>query len=83
MEMINGSYAEQLGSLWSYMEKVRRTNPGTTILMKVEDGTKEQGEPRFEKLYVCLQACKEGFKSGRRKLIRVDGCHMRACYCQL
>ena len=59
------------------MEEVRRTNPGTTIFMKVEDGTMEKGEHRFERLYVCLQACKEGFKAGCRKLIGIDGCHLK------
>ena len=38
LKMINGSYAEQFASLWSYMEEVRITNPSTTIFMKVEDG---------------------------------------------
>lgn len=56
--MIEGSYDEQYVKLWSYMEEVRRTNLGTTIFIKLVDGTLETGEPRFEKMYVCLEACK-------------------------
>lgn len=31
----------------------------------------------FERLYVCLQACKEGFKAGCRPVVGVDGCHLK------
>ena len=45
--------------------------------MKLVDGTIETGKPRFERLYVYLEACKQGFKAGCRKLVGVDGCHLK------
>ncbi|XP_039063963.1 uncharacterized protein LOC120208907 [Hibiscus syriacus] len=31
-------------------------------------------------MYVCLQACKEGFKVGYRRIIRLDGCFLKSYY---
>ena len=31
-------------------------------------------------IYVCLGACKEGFKSRCRLLIGLDGCHLKGVY---
>lgn len=33
--------------------------------------------PYFQRLYVCLEACKNGFKRGCRPIIGVDGCHLK------
>ena len=31
----------------------------------------------FERMYVCLDACKRGFLAGCRPLIGIDGCHLK------
>ena len=31
-------------------------------------------------MYVCLQAYKDGFKVGRRKIISLDGCFLKGYY---
>ena len=33
---ITGTSTEQYGMLWDYIEEVKRTNPGTIVLMKVK-----------------------------------------------
>ncbi|CAB4309835.1 unnamed protein product [Prunus armeniaca] len=33
--------------------------------------------PLFERLYVCLDACKKDFLAGCRPIIGVDGCHLK------
>ncbi|XP_071933402.1 uncharacterized protein [Coffea arabica] len=38
---------------------------------------KDSGKQRFQRLYICFEALKRGFKSGCRKIIGVDGCHLR------
>ncbi|GAA0173330.1 hypothetical protein LIER_26970 [Lithospermum erythrorhizon] len=38
------------------------------------------GNKRFHRIYICWAACKEGFKSGCRKIIGVDGCHLKGKY---
>ena len=31
----------------------------------------------FERMYVCLNACKRGFLAGCRPIIEIDGCHLK------
>ena len=40
----------------------------------------ETPPPHFQRLYVCLQAMKQGFKEGCRPIIGVDGCHLKGAY---
>ncbi|KAB2595874.1 hypothetical protein D8674_031324 [Pyrus ussuriensis x Pyrus communis] len=60
--LIEGTYAQQYEKLWEYCEEVRKTNIGGTMMMKVDP-------PYFQRLYVCLDACKQGFVSSCRPLI--------------
>jgi len=34
-------------------------------------------EPRFDRFYVCFDACKRGFLAGCRKVIGLDGCFLK------
>lgn len=45
--------------------------------MKVDTNDKDGPRCRFLRLYVCFAACKQGFLSGCRKIIGVDGCHLK------
>ncbi|KAI5341534.1 hypothetical protein L3X38_009409 [Prunus dulcis] len=47
----------------------RRRNPGTTIVIKSE---LEGDRPGFERLYICLAACKKGFLDGCTPAIYLD-----------
>ena len=47
-------------------------------MLKVELNEKQQ--PIFQRIYICLHACKEGFKAGCRPLIGLDGCHVKGPY---
>ena len=33
--------------------------------------------PIFQRIYVCLDACKQGFLEACRPLVGVDGCHVK------
>ncbi|XP_031108205.1 uncharacterized protein LOC116012700 [Ipomoea triloba] len=54
-----------------------RSNPGTTVKMKLDSEFIVNGRPRFVRLYICFAACKEGFISGCRPIIGLDGCHLK------
>ncbi|KAK4390501.1 hypothetical protein Sango_2113400 [Sesamum angolense] len=43
--------------------------------MGLSDGTEEN--KKFDRLYICFKALKEGFLSGCRPIIGVDGCHLK------
>ncbi|KAK4404424.1 hypothetical protein Sango_0811000 [Sesamum angolense] len=77
LKEIEGSAEEQYTKLWDYAEELRRSNPGSTILMQMADGDGAAGERKFEKFYVCFEALKQGFLSGCRPVIGVDGCHLK------
>ena len=74
--LIHGSYKDQYNRLWDYCEELMKANPGSTVYMETTLD-KDSGKQRFQRLYICFEALKRGFKSGCRKIIGVDGCHLR------
>ena len=73
--LVNGEHEAQYNKLRNYCREVKRANPGSNVFMTtVED---DEGEDRFERLYICLNACKTGFLSGCRPVVGLDGCHLR------
>ncbi|CAA0828805.1 Unknown protein, partial [Striga hermonthica] len=72
LHSIDGNQDDQYAKLWDYREELLRTNPGTTFEISAP------GNPsRFERLYICIDACKKGFLSGCRPLIAIDGCFLK------
>lgn len=78
-QLIYGSDLEQYGRLWDYCAELRRSNPGSTVVMDAPIDS-ESGQPRFNRLYIFLAGPKTGFLSGCRKIIGVDGCHLKGQY---
>ncbi|KAL0398914.1 UNVERIFIED_CONTAM: hypothetical protein Sradi_2234700 [Sesamum radiatum] len=74
LKKLEGSPEHQFSKLWDYAEELRKTNPGSTVILGVND---ENGENRFEKFYVCFSAMKQGFLAGCRPILGVDGCHLK------
>ncbi|XP_058183731.1 uncharacterized protein LOC131301443 [Rhododendron vialii] len=72
MEMIEGSHVEQYAKLLDYCEELRRTNPGTTVIMKTIEDEEGGGNSRFERLYIAFGACKQGFMAGCRPVIGLE-----------
>ncbi|KAL4385554.1 hypothetical protein GQ457_15G024530 [Hibiscus cannabinus] len=69
LEIIEGKHKSQYSRLYDYLVELRLSNPGTTTVCKLDDKV-------FERVYICLQACKEGFKACRT-IICLDGCHLK------
>ena len=44
MDILEGSHIEQYNMLWDYCEELRRSNPGSTVLMKVQSFNKGEME---------------------------------------
>jgi hypothetical protein len=59
-EKVEGNYKEQYGLIWDYANELRRSNDGTTTKINVTPVL--VGPPHFKRFYVCLDACKRGFK---------------------
>ncbi|XP_027093746.1 uncharacterized protein [Coffea arabica] len=73
--LVNGEHETQYNKLRNYCKEVKRDNPGSNVFMTTVEN--DEGEDRFERLYICLNACKTGFLSGCRPVVRLDGCHLR------
>ncbi|XP_060972459.1 uncharacterized protein LOC133038354 [Cannabis sativa] len=78
LEMLEGSVADQYAILDDYCKQILLTNPGSTAKIQ----TKLEGDQRvFERVYICLKACKDGFRNGCRPLICLDGTFLKG-YCK-
>ncbi|XP_062164908.1 uncharacterized protein LOC133871483 [Alnus glutinosa] len=70
---------EQYGKLWDYCETLRRTNPGSCVMIKVEK-TNPNLPTKFHRLYMSLAAMKKWFLEGCRPVIGLDGCFLKGPY---
>ena len=74
MKIVYGDEEGQYKLLWNYANEVRRSNPGSSFYVSLDENA------RFNKLYMCLDACKRGFLLGCRPVIFLDGCHIKTRY---
>lgn len=72
-ELIKGALTEQYYHLRNYVEEIRRSNPGSTIIMS-DIGLV------FERIYVCIRACKATLAITYRPLIGLDACFLKGEY---
>ncbi|XP_016168255.1 uncharacterized protein LOC107610766 [Arachis ipaensis] len=68
--VVFGDEKEQYKMLQDYSLTLLKTNPGSTV--EICCTPQPQSDPVFEKIYVCLNGCKNGFKFGCRPLIGLD-----------
>ncbi|GMJ05160.1 hypothetical protein HRI_004185200 [Hibiscus trionum] len=73
LEKLHGNIKEQYTKLYDYLGELRTSNPGTTTVLQLD-------ETVFQRLYICMQAMKDGFKAGCRPIICLDGCHLKGHY---
>ncbi|KAL4339649.1 hypothetical protein GQ457_08G016010 [Hibiscus cannabinus] len=64
---------EQYSMIYDYLREIRKTNPGNTTILMLDDRV-------FLRMYICLQACKDGYKAGCRHVLSIDGCHLKGYY---
>ena len=74
IEMIHGAGREQFKHLRSYAEELLKSNPNSTVKIQCDNSV---GGPVFERIYVCLEACKAAFVTTCRPLIGLDACFLK------
>ncbi|XP_073024205.1 uncharacterized protein [Primulina eburnea] len=74
LKLVDGSIAEQFSRIRNYYAELRRSDEGAFVILKLTD---EDDGPRFQRLYVCFLACKQGFKESCRPVVGVDGCFLK------
>ncbi|KAL3515876.1 hypothetical protein ACH5RR_022778 [Cinchona calisaya] len=77
--LIYGKYKKQYSKIWDYYEELLKKIPGSTvdIVIAVDEIS---GKERFQRMYICFEALKMGFREGCRPVVGVDGCHLRGPY---
>ncbi|KAI5354943.1 hypothetical protein L3X38_007838 [Prunus dulcis] len=73
-KVIKGLYKEQYERLRDYAEQIKKTNPGSTVVIKTELAG---DDALFEWIYICLAGSKKGFLEGGRPVLGVDRCHLK------
>ncbi|XP_017405957.2 uncharacterized protein LOC108319359 [Vigna angularis] len=73
---LEGDFKEQYKRIYDYGHELLRCNPGSTVQIKVDS---HNGDTIFQRMYVCLKACKDNFKSCR-PIICLDGCFLKGYY---
>ncbi|XP_059458345.1 uncharacterized protein LOC132187941 [Corylus avellana] len=73
LHQIFGSHSKQYRLTRRYALAILSTNPGSSAYVH-RDGA------FFLRMYICLDACKKGFKYGCRPLICLDACHLKEEY---
>ncbi|XP_011627784.1 uncharacterized protein LOC105421579 [Amborella trichopoda] len=72
-EMIDESHKQQYHDLPLYIEKIRRTNPGTEVRIHIDEG-------KFKRLFITYRPCIMGFVSECRPLIGINGTFLKGKY---
>ncbi|XP_052477826.1 uncharacterized protein LOC128033774 [Gossypium raimondii] len=73
LKLVQGNHKAQYANIYDYLLELRRSNPGTTTICKLDYRL-------FQRLYICLEACKSGWLTGCRRIIGLDGCWLKGYY---
>ncbi|XP_072072174.1 uncharacterized protein [Arachis hypogaea] len=77
-DVIEGTEKEQYLKLRTYLTELRKANPGSTCRMSTTP--QQEALPKFRSLYICLEACKRGFKQGCRPFLCLDGAFLKGYF---
>ncbi|KAK9282711.1 hypothetical protein L1049_010931 [Liquidambar formosana] len=74
-EKQEGNHGESYGKLSTYVEQVRKTNPGSIMKMQYE-WMQSSVNPCVKRMFICFNAIQNGFQAGCRPFIVLDGFHL-------
>ncbi|XP_021866757.2 uncharacterized protein [Spinacia oleracea] len=76
--ILYGDAADEYAAVYDYGYAILQYNPGSSAYVQCQ--IRDNPTPFFQRLYVCFEALKVGFKNGCRPLIGVDGCHLKGAH---
>ena len=71
LRVLQDRFENHFEGVRDYCAEVLRSKPSSTVLLSTLITQK------FERLYICLIACKNGLLNACRPIISVDACHLR------
>jgi hypothetical protein len=75
---LNEQYTKEWGLLRFYGDELLAKNPGSTVVVETEKVNEDGVEKnRFSRTYICLKACKAGWKLSCRPIIGLDGAFLK------
>ncbi|KAG8379298.1 hypothetical protein BUALT_Bualt07G0073900 [Buddleja alternifolia] len=75
LKMIEGSVEDHFKMIRNYCHELKRVDDKATVILKLtEDGERT----RFQRLYICFSALRDGFKQACRHVKGVDGCFLKS-----
>nr|KAJ0187464.1 hypothetical protein LSAT_V11C900468320 [Lactuca sativa] len=81
LNRVQGDYASQYRLLRDYVLEVQARNTDTTVKIDVESEANPTVETRtFRRIYVCIEALKRGFATGKRDFLGLDGAFVKGPY---
>ncbi|KAL3754648.1 hypothetical protein ACJRO7_001838 [Eucalyptus globulus] len=77
IKILIGQYAKEYGQVWEYAWECRLQNPTSRVYVEVIERPLPDHGTKFDKFYVCFDACRRGFLAGCRRIIGLDGCFLK------
>ncbi|RYQ81129.1 hypothetical protein Ahy_Scaffold1g107135 [Arachis hypogaea] len=85
LDQIQGTFREQYKRIYDYGQELMKANPGSSVRIQVQRSPDLDSEAPassrtnyciFQRIYVCLEACKQSFQHCR-DFIGLDGCFLK------
>ncbi|XP_049409139.1 uncharacterized protein LOC125872451 [Solanum stenotomum] len=73
LEDMEGSFCDDYKKIVGYANALKKSNPGTDVVLKVSRNALEDRKRKFSRMYICFDPLKSGFKNGLRHFIGLDG----------
>ncbi|KAL2931701.1 Growth hormone receptor, partial [Bienertia sinuspersici] len=74
--LLHGSMKDHYQKVVNYLEALKKASPGTD--MELISGLKEGNpQPIFQRMYMCFEGLKHGWKEGCRPIICLDACFLK------
>lgn len=77
IKVLIGQYAKEYGQVWEYAWECRLQNPTSRVYVEVIERPLPNHGTKFDKFYVCFDACRRGFLAGCRRIIGLDRCFLK------
>ncbi|KAL2900434.1 Nascent polypeptide-associated complex subunit alpha muscle-specific form [Bienertia sinuspersici] len=74
--LLHGSMKDHYHKVGNYLEALKKASPGTDMEL-ISDLKEGNPHPIFQRMYMCFEGLKHGWKEGCRPIICVDACFLK------